>query len=120
MPIFEAVDLTESEEVSPYKKDCPPDRALVYCQGDTLRVLGWVGPGLDWLHGCTGDLNADMEQPPSDGLWIWEGKLTSTKDYWHDEWDTSLNGTFRPLNTQELDDLADCGLDPWDHSLWLK
>lgn len=119
MPIFQAIDFSESEEpLTSYKKDCLPDRALVYCQGETVRVLGWIGPGLHWLHDFGSDLSEEVGPPSSDGLWIWEGKLTAVENY--NEWDTFLDGVFRPLNTQELDDLADCGLDPWDRSLWLE
>jgi len=97
-----------------YRKDRPQDRAVLASNGDTVLVVDWIGPDLDWWHSCTG-WEGDFEGTPT-GLWIWEGRL-STNDAEPD--DNHLEGGLRALTNEELRAYVE-GDDLWEDGAWIK
>lgn len=100
-----------------YKDGHPKCRALVASDGEHAILLDWIGPDLDYLnHVDSGTFHHDEWAGTKIGIWIWEGRLRSSRDYWdeHDEW---LEGDFRKLTRDEWADYCvnDC---PWDPADW--
>lgn len=123
---FHGLEIAPAKEVKPlyepptYKKDCPPDRALLVSDGTHVKVLDYIGPALDYWFECAGlDVEDFDGEPP--GIWIWEGTIVDDK-YWTDygyEYDAELSGETRPLTKEEWEDwkINDC---PWDPDDWCE
>lgn len=107
-----------------YRKEAPPDRALVLVLGVTPHVLHYVGPGLDWIYDHTSFMqdcgfSEFNDLPP--GLWIWEGRLKSEQTL-EGDYDAYLVGDYRELTPEELERFLDniSGEAPWDDRLWVE
>lgn len=100
-----------------YKEKHPPCRALVASDGEHGIVLDYIGPDFDYMvHVDTGAFHHDEWEGTKAGVWIWEGRLQSSTDYFgeHDEW---LEGRFRALTADEWD-LHRLNDSPWDPADW--
>ena len=100
-----------------YLKKCPRDRALVVSDGSKGTVLDHVGPALDyWLDNYSLDMG-DWDGVDA-GVWIWEGGILSTTDYYGDH-DEELVGAFRALSDVEWEEFQmDPQSGPWDPDEW--
>lgn len=125
-------DLSELESMQfpVYRKDSPPDRALVLVLSNEkyenkANVLHYVGPGLDWMYDHTSfrqetGFSEFDELPP--GLWIWEGRLRNEDMGVGGDYDVYLDGDYRKLTPEELEQFLDniSGEAPWDDRLWIE
>jgi hypothetical protein len=104
------------------KKGRPPDRVLFWSDGRGLvYVQDWIGPAVSYLmeDGCGAELvKEEVASHPFPGLWVWEGWLRTSIDYWgeHDEW---LKGVVRPLDEDEYEHLK-LDDEPWDRDRWYE
>lgn len=113
---FEGIKSSTYSPYDQYRKDCPPDKALVAYdrEADELVVLCWIGPGLDyWINECGAELDT---VPLSSGFWIWTGTVQTYRDYWG-EYDVYLEGGYEKPTKEDLD-LYRGGEDPWDPTDW--
>lgn len=82
---------------SPY----PPDRALVLVHQGHSLVMEQSGAGMEyWMDGVGSEGFTDGMDIPKDGLWVFEGSIQGSTDYWgeHDCW---LEGDFREFTEEE-------------------
>lgn len=108
-----------------YKKERPPDRALVMWYEGRCQVLDHIGPDLDYvahIDMLSEYLNSDLEECASglSGVLVWEGKLHGEViTNWEggqdcDEW---LEGTARLATKEEWRACVD-GEYSWEVALW--
>ena len=109
----------------PYRRprDRPKDRALVVYNAGEVKVLHHVGPDLETWEQETGEFCDEIvEDNIPNGLYIWEGVITSIRvwNYDGDEYDSNFKGTLRPLTPDEWFWFCeDPDTPPWDVSAWL-
>lgn len=78
-------------------------------------LLHWVGNSLDQeIHNISDDPKELGLVPDEPGVFIWEGKLHSSRDYYGD-YDTWLEGEFRQPSTVEWMHLSQ-DEEPWDRN----
>lgn len=100
-----------------------PSKAVVACSGDVGCVLWTAGPHVDSYISESGSGHLEdigLDNAP-DGISIWEGKIITVHHHTPDmnEWDSWLDGTFRPPTDSEWDAIrrGEC---PWDDAEWRK
>jgi len=104
-----------------WRKNCPLDRAIVAWLYGKAHVLYSIGPRLEYILDYSGiEFSDAADDPPSDGIWVWEGKICTSSPYEYplevDEW---LEGTYRALTPEEW--AAVCADEhPWDPALWIE
>jgi hypothetical protein len=105
--IFDNVKLVES--VRPIREyeppwDKRPAKALVACYFGKAELLEHQGGDIDYEieNVGRGDYLFDhsMGLPPEDGIWVWEGYLHTSKDYYGDV-DCYLEGEYRKATEEE-------------------
>lgn len=105
-----------------WRKNAPPDRVLFATDGRGLVLIhDWIGAGVTFYmeDDClTSTLREELAYHLFPGLWIWEGKVCTSRDYWGecDEW---LEGDVRPLDEDEARALRENDI-LWDRSLWVE
>jgi hypothetical protein len=117
-------DKTESsielESVGPkWRKNAPSSVVLFATDGrGTTMIVDHDGPDAHAVLAENRDaflyeLNSYWDQP---GLWVWEGRVRVTRDYWG-EYDEHYDGEVRPLTEDEARAVRENDL-VWDPKLW--
>lgn len=111
------------ERIGPrWKKGCPDSRVMFATDGRGLvSIIDHVGPDAAYI--LEDSINQkmlerdDLAHHPFPGIWVWEGRVHSWRDYWG-EYDERFEGTVRPLNDDERTAMEVDG-EPWpDRSAW--
>ena len=100
------------------KRDLPPEKALVVILFGKPWVLGYIGPGLDFIYEdgyMQNHFEEDVDEALStlsDGLYIWSGQVVerTTIDNEVEFW---LEGTFEPASSYQWSKYLE-GTPPWD------
>lgn len=131
MGLFDELDLHRPRtpkgtfSYSPIKGDRPTEKALiVYFQGRG-KIIEHGGFNIELhLSDCGHDLDEiTNETPPSDGLWVFEGRQHGSGPDYNGEYDSWWTGKIRPLNEEEVVEWKEVGhLDDlwWDDHLKLE
>jgi hypothetical protein len=102
-----------------YRADCPEDMVLLVVYENRCSVLEYIGSGMDWID--DNGMLSDYFDPEVDGMaagvYVWTGTLRETQDPISREYDSELNGKFRPATAEEWYKHLDGDL-IWDSSLW--
>ena len=123
---FEPIESSEGHSIEMwnselhYKKERPPDRALLIIHEGKALYLDHIGPGIEYyLSECS---YQDDEFSELNGVYIWEGKLISKViTYFEGDHDCEeeLNGTLRLETFEEWQAYINDGY-VWDRSEWLS
>jgi hypothetical protein len=104
--IFGTFKLVESiKPIREYEPpwDKRPAKALVACYFGKAELLEYQGSDIEIEIEAIGRdslFEHSMGYPPEDGIWVWEGYLHTSRDYWG-EVDCYLEGEYRKATEQE-------------------
>lgn len=99
---------TVAQNVRPVREYEPPwderpAKALVACYFGKAELLEHQGGDIDYEIECIGKnsiFEYSMGLPPEDGIWVWEGCLHTSQDYYGDV-ECYLEGTYRKATEEE-------------------
>lgn len=119
--LTEALILTKQARPK-WKKGCPDDRVFFAADGrGAVAIIDYIGPGVSYYMEdslLVGILKMELAAHNFPGLWIWEGRLRSSRSY-YGEYDEELDGIVRPLHDDERQGWIEEET-LWDRSLWCE